>query len=114
MESKCSHFFILGKEKEHTNALDTHSSYCKYCQINYFKYSAKLISSYYKNPHLKLTKQEKEKIWHIHVWELVSKISNHIDGPEFKLYHCISNVTDWNVSTDEMKIQVKCLATRSN
>lgn len=86
----CDHFFVTGEMKPTPSSTANCYCYCLHCGRNYFeevadKYSQLLEEQSKLDPSQRLTKEEKERTSHIHVWDK-------IDG---KKYKCVSNITDW-------------------
>lgn len=96
-EDNCKHFFVLGEKKEFASSLGTHYSHCQYCHKNLQQHVVDIIDESYKivPGFSKLSKQEKEKRTHIHVWDPWDKYPN--------TYRCVSTVTDWKT-----KYRVPC------
>lgn len=98
----CDHFFIFGEKKETESCTGTHYTHCKFCGKNSHEHACDLITDLHNRGIVThdTNEREKEKLYHIHVWEPVEGKPN--------TYKCLSDVTDWEKSKGNFSWRVPC------
>lgn len=97
----CDHFFVFGEKKETLSCSGTHFTHCKYCGMNLHAYAVENVEKLHYAGRLNgVSKQEKDRLLHVHVWDPVEGKPN--------TYQCCSDVTDWQASRPGWTMRIPC------